>query len=565
MNTGEDVNAITTLLRRLFAFLLPVLLLFALAFPQADATGVLGPLSPGETKWLMDHPVIRYAPDILYPPVEYEADGSIQGIALDTLAWIEDRYPVTFQIVRYESWDEQIEAIKRHDIDLLTAAQTPSRMAFMRFSDPYIESPTVLIRRKNDASIRTEDRLLALLIGVNKGSAVSEYMRIRFPKAHTAELAGTVDGLYRLLNNQIDAVVAESFQASYYISDMKLAGLTIETEYLIDFPIKLSFGVRDDMPELADILNKILASMPASDKRQIETEWIGNPIVGGISRELFLAILAIVVILASVMAVVVVWNKSLTRTVHQRTQDLQNTNAVLQEKNRELQEKNSEILAKTEEIVALYQQMKALNDTLTSSLEQLQTSYRQTALSLANAIEANDKYTKGHCERVTRYSKLLGRACGLTDQALQALELSAQLHDIGKISIPWHILNKTSALDEVEYNIIKTHPQVGHDILKDCEYLLNVSEVILQHHERMDGRGYPHGLMGGAISLHARILTITDAFDAMTTNRPYRSHCMTHEEASREILRCAGTQFDPELAALFAGIVQSGDLQAGTT
>lgn len=195
-------------------------------------------------------------------------------------------------------------------------------------------------------------------------------------------------------------------------------------------------------------------------------------------------------------------------------------------------------------------ELKNKNEELTRYFEEIQTGCLETVMVLANSIEANDPYTRGHCQRVMEISCELGRQLGLGEEDINDLIYATVLHDIGKLGISTQLLRKTSSLDESEYEEIKKHPIIAFNILNSVKFLKNSLDGILQHHERYDGKGYPNGLNGNEISLPAKILCIADAFDAMTSDRPYRKS-MSMDEALKEIEDCAGTQFDPEVVAVF--------------
>lgn len=216
-----------------------------------------------------------------------------------------------------------------------------------------------------------------------------------------------------------------------------------------------------------------------------------------------------------------------------------------------LQHQKEEINGQYEEINALYEETTAMNDSLNDLVDELQESYRTTIYSLTSAIEANDAYTKGHCDRVKEYSVMLGKELGLSESELQTLEYAAILHDIGKVGIPTDILNKPTKLTEDEYKIVQGHPAIGAQILKDIPYLQTVCKVIEQHHERVDGKGYPYGLVEKEIHPYAKILCIADAFDAMTSSRPYRNKAMTTDEALKELVENSETQFSKRMVDQF--------------
>ncbi len=170
--------------------------------------------------------------------------------------------------------------------------------------------------------------------------------------------------------------------------------------------------------------------------------------------------------------------------------------------------------------------------------------------SLLKTLEETDFDTEDHVKRTTIYAEKLGKRLGLSDYDLSRLKLLTILHDIGKIAIPLEILNKPGRLNDHEFEIMKTHTLKGYEIAKSNKTLKNISKEIKQHHERWDGKGYPDGLEKEAISYLARIVSVVDSFDAMTSDRVYRK-ALTWDEAKAELRRCAGTQFDPKVTAEF--------------
>lgn len=178
---------------------------------------------------------------------------------------------------------------------------------------------------------------------------------------------------------------------------------------------------------------------------------------------------------------------------------------------------------------------------------------------LVTIVNAKDRYTFGHSERVTFYSLLLARDTGLSEDEINNLKFAFYLHDIGKIEIERDLLNKTGPLNAEERGIFNMHTVWGADIVKPLVTLKQISEVIRSHHENYDGTGYPDGFAGTDIPLGARILRIADSYDAMTTDRPYRKK-LTVEAACRELQRCAGTMFDPALVNIFVDILERESL-----
>ena len=180
----------------------------------------------------------------------------------------------------------------------------------------------------------------------------------------------------------------------------------------------------------------------------------------------------------------------------------------------------------------------------------------QTSIALATAIDARDRYTHGHSERVSHYSLVIAKE--MIDQGklaydrefLETLQLSALLHDVGKIGIRDQVLNKPAKLTDEEFEVMKEHVMIGANIVKPVLGLSHLGDGILYHHERWDGKGYPHGLKGKDIPLIGRIVNVADSYDTITTARSYKK-AFAPQEAFEEILKCSGSQFDPEIADVF--------------
>jgi response regulator RpfG family c-di-GMP phosphodiesterase len=181
--------------------------------------------------------------------------------------------------------------------------------------------------------------------------------------------------------------------------------------------------------------------------------------------------------------------------------------------------------------------------------EDLQATFQQTIEGLAKAIDKMDRYTAGHSDRVAMYAVHLARRLGLSESEIEIVRQSALMHDIGKIGCVLN-LNKPGKLTNDEYEVFKKHPVYGKDILDPIKFLHPLIPGVFLHHERWDGRGYPLKLKGPDIPLLARIISVADTYDAMTSDRSYR-RALPHEVSVAEIERCAGSQFDPELAATF--------------
>ena len=180
----------------------------------------------------------------------------------------------------------------------------------------------------------------------------------------------------------------------------------------------------------------------------------------------------------------------------------------------------------------------------------LRGAYADTVGSMVAALEAKDIYTKGHSLRVAEYAVLISKALELAPAAIERIEYAALLHDLGKVGVSRRVLGKQGTLSVEEYDEIKRHPEIGAHILSDVPYLADLVPIIAAHHERLDGSGYGQGLEGAAIPFESRILAVADAYDAMTSARPYRG-AMSHEAAMDQLLQGCGTQFDEDVVTAF--------------
>ena len=175
---------------------------------------------------------------------------------------------------------------------------------------------------------------------------------------------------------------------------------------------------------------------------------------------------------------------------------------------------------------------------------------------MVSAIESRDCETKHHCRRVQGYAVMLGDRLGLSPEDLMEISYGALLHDVGKIGVPDSILLKPGKLTEDEWRIMRNHTLIGHKMIARIKFLKGASDIVLYHHERWDGKGYPYGIAGEDIPLSARIFSVCDSFDAITSKRVYKE-AVPIPEAQREIERCSGDQFDPTVVAEFLKITRA--------
>jgi putative two-component system response regulator len=207
-----------------------------------------------------------------------------------------------------------------------------------------------------------------------------------------------------------------------------------------------------------------------------------------------------------------------------------------------------EVRAKTKELAEK-------NALLEQYSHHLEISTVNTILTLQTALEEKDNYTAGHTMRVTHYAVMIGQAMQLSADDMEVLEQASHLHDIGKLVIDVSWLQKPGPLSGREWELVKKHPAIGETILKPLIFLEREGKIIRHHHEREDGQGYPDGLTGSELDLLTKILIVADSYDAMTSMRAYKKN-ISRAEAMKELRRCAGSQFDPEVVETFIGILQ---------
>ena len=200
--------------------------------------------------------------------------------------------------------------------------------------------------------------------------------------------------------------------------------------------------------------------------------------------------------------------------------------------------------------------IKEINNELKETNEKLEKAYMETIETLRFTVEAKDTYTRGHSDRVSEYSVLLGKNLNLSEEDLHLLKVGGLFHDIGKIGVPDSILLKTTKLTDDEYSEIKNHPTIGAHILSNATIFENAIPIVKHHHERYDGHGYPSKLVGENIPYLARIAAVADSFDAMTSRRTYRDS-LPLDVVKQEIEKNKGTQFDPNIADVFLDILNN--------
>ena len=204
----------------------------------------------------------------------------------------------------------------------------------------------------------------------------------------------------------------------------------------------------------------------------------------------------------------------------------------------------------------LEQKVREQTEVIRTVMGEINLAYEHTLAALIRALDAREKEVGSHSERVMAYARLLAEAAGIDERQRAVLAKGALLHDIGKIGVSDNILLKPAKLDAAEWEIMRKHPAVGYEILSGIRFFSGAAELVLSHHERYDGTGYPNGLRRSDIPVSARIFALVDTLDAMTSDRPYRK-ALSFQAVRDEVMRCSGLQFDPDLVGVFMGISKS--------
>ncbi|MCD4817662.1 MAG: HD domain-containing protein [Candidatus Cloacimonetes bacterium] len=198
---------------------------------------------------------------------------------------------------------------------------------------------------------------------------------------------------------------------------------------------------------------------------------------------------------------------------------------------------------------------KKIEQKLEESNEKLKRLLEETVNGLVGAVEMRDPYTAGHQRRVAKLACAIAKEMGFDENRLTGLRIAGLLHDIGKMNIPAEILTKPGKLSELEFNLVKIHPEAGYDILKDIEFPWEIAKIVIQHHEAIDGSGYPNGIKGDEILLEAKIITVADVVESMASHRPYRAN-LGISKAIKEIRDHSGTRYDYEIVDICVGLIE---------
>ncbi len=472
-------------------------------------------LTAEEKKYIQNNPVLLLGPDPDFAPVEFYENGEFKGILPDLVQYINENTGLTIKMIKYETWDDVIKGIKNNELEILGAvSKSKNRETYLSFTESFMSIPNVLVTQK-DTMIVIDDEFSNLSIAVVRNSAKHDLLLENYPESNIFPVKNIQTGLKSLTLGNVDAFFGSMTQISYYIDQYKFSNLKInrELDQSFEYSYPLHFAVQKDNLILQSILNKTLINMPKEKKTNIINRWMQlNTNDYFVSKDIvFRGLLVFFLVVLVFISIIHLLRYELER----RTVKISD-----------------------------------LNKKLLGELSRRKKMTHDISLSLISVIEIYDNYTKGHSKNVANYSLTIAKGIDFNESELEECYYSALLHDLGKTIIPNKIVCKEGKLSRDEYEVIKKHSYYSYRILKNIEAFDLIAENVLYHHERYDGKGYPKGIEGNKIPIISRIICIADAFDAMTTDRTYRSK-LSKIEAIEELEKCAGSQFDPELVDIF--------------
>lgn len=294
-----------------------------MSFSDVDSWSKLN-LTESEKEWLENHPVIRVGPEDDYAPIEYKVGDEFVGLSMDYLKWMEEEYGLKFEMIYYKTWPELLEALRNDEIDLQTAiVKTPERSEYVTFTKPYINVPNVVLIRKDFDVEISMDNIFDYRTGLIGGYSVHEYIKLVYAPDQVFEYIDVREALSSLALGQLDILILDLGQASYYIQEMGITNVTIYNDVDIDFDYKLTFGAPKESKELISIMNKIMDTMPKEVKQDYYDKWINFGQFMNISDEVLRIIIFGIGSVIALLLMIAGWNFNLRRVVKHRTEALE--------------------------------------------------------------------------------------------------------------------------------------------------------------------------------------------------------------------------------------------------
>lgn len=277
-----------------------------------------------EKNWITSHPEIIVAPDPAFAPIEFYENGEFVGISIDYLKEVTRRYGLKFKFVRYETWNDILEAAKKREIDVITAAAvTEPRRAYLDFTTAYLTMPNQFFIRNGTPPIGQPENLKTRKVAVINGYSSEDYLKLVFPEVSIIRVKDIEEALTQLSLGNIDVFVGDSGQVSYYAEYYHINNLSLDSSVTLDYPLKLSMAITKDQPTLVSIMDKVIKDFPQSDFDKIKSNWLSFKIIdSNKEKQNRLLFLGIGVLMSSVVLVIITWNRTLRKTVANQTERL---------------------------------------------------------------------------------------------------------------------------------------------------------------------------------------------------------------------------------------------------
>lgn len=504
--------------------LLMVLSLGILAIPASEHSEL------AESSHTAERRLVTLAADSNYPPFEFWADSSFQGLNVDIIKAVGDIEGWDVRILPMQ-WKDAVTALEKGQVDGIEGMVMSDRFTEkFAFSDPYLVQEQAIFVRSNNTTIHSLADAKNYVVAVQDTKIADQIAQ----EAGLTKVIKTTDqyqGMEMLLALQADAVIGNSLtgifwgQQTEYTGKVKRVGDPLAAT---PYGLATNGGNEELLKEFNDGLKKIKAN---GTYDRIQQKWFGQIVIErpALSEDTVRIIVIVAGTSLLIALLALAWNRTLKLVIHKTTA--------------ELEQKNVELQVSYEQI-----------DASMHKLYQLTTRVIQA---FGRVVEMRDSYTKNHSDRVASLALKLAENMGLGSRECELIFQAGLLHDIGKIGIPEKVLNKPGRLTDEEYHIIQEHPQLGYSILQGIPEFAEagIDLMVKQHHERWDGTGYPDKLRGEQMVLGARILALADAWDAMTSARVYRPGIFW-AKALEELRKGSGKQFDPELVEPFIRCVE---------
>lgn len=434
--------------------------------------------SEEERVWLENHPVIRVAPENDYAPIEFFEDGEFKGLSVDYLNWISEKYQIEMEYVYYETWSDILEALKKNEIDLQSAiVKTEERSEYLTFTDAYADIPNVVLVRREAQFEISEDNLYDYRVGVIEDYAVHEYLRLVHEPDYLHEFKDIRSALTQLSLGDIDVLIVDLAQASYYIQDMAITNIVISSDIQIGYEYKLRFASPKDEQMLTSIMNKAIREIPSSEKHDFMNQWINPGYYSWFDRGVLSAMIWTILVVITFFVSIAMWSLTLKKQVHKKTKELDEELKKSQALSTELQKLTDALEQRVEE---RSKRLTEANQELEEKIRVIQTT--QEELLEAEKISALSRLVIGIAHRINTplgngitslsYTKYI------VDQMKELLMKSTGSPQSNEV---YELTNEIESSIEKSFEYLKTSSEMVADFNRVANYHYDndIHEVVL--------------------------------------------------------------------------------------